>query len=193
MRLFILFLVTTLLSCGQSREEKFLREMAEKMRSQELIDLKLLENSKAEFEKSQIEIKKFQITRSVFHREEKIVMNVSMGKEPVIEIEGKNGTPYAIATAYLTGTIQSPERSVPWLREDFSFDIAGGVEPGEIFKVRLTPNPFSEWGRVDAPSNAIFTAEPRYLKNAKGEYLYRSSFSKLESDRLKELKEKYGR
>jgi hypothetical protein len=54
----------------------------------------------------------------------------------------------AIKKIYIEGTLQTPGRSVPWVKESFNYEISGGVEPGESRAFSLAPNQFGAWGKV---------------------------------------------
>ena len=52
---------------------------------------------------------------------------------------------------------------------------------------------FSNWGKVDIPSDALFTVEVEQLDGANKESLFSvKSFSEEDANRLTELKKKYG-
>ena len=68
--------------------------------------------------------------------------------QAVISFTLENKTTIAIKGISMEGTLQTPGRSVPWLKDSFSHDIKGGVEPGERREFDLTPNMFGEWGKV---------------------------------------------
>ena len=51
---------------------------------------------------------------------------------------------------------------------------------------------FSDWGEVDAPKDAILTAEVTQLDGANGEELYSTNnFGETEQERLEELLKSY--
>ena len=52
---------------------------------------------------------------------------------------------------------------------------------------------FSDWGKVDAPADAIFTVTVEQLDGADGEPIYSTrELSERDLERLNELKKKYG-
>ena len=79
--------------------------------------------------------------------------------QPVIAMTVTNGTDKAIARAFFIGTLASPNRSVPWVKDDFNHSISGGIEPGETQKWSLAPNMFSKWGSVKPNKDAVLTVE----------------------------------
>ena len=91
--------------------------------------------------------------------------------EPRIDITVKNGTESPVSRAYFHGVVKSPERSIPWIEEDFNYRIPGGLEPGEQARWKLTPNMFSDWGTVDVPKEAVMTVTVERLDGADGEEL----------------------
>jgi hypothetical protein len=56
-----------------------------------------------------------------------------------------NNLSYAVSGLYIRTVLKSAERTVPWLDSTMSFDVAGGVEPGEArtikgFGISLLPS-----------------------------------------------------
>ena len=93
-----------------------------------------------------------------------------------------------LSRAYFTGTLASPNRSVPWIKDDFNYEISGGLEPGEEVTWYLAPNMFSDWGKVDAPKDAVFTVEVTQLDGPDEEEMYSvNNFGEDEQERLEEL------
>jgi hypothetical protein len=92
-----------------------------------------------------------------------------------------------VKRAHFVATLASPGRSVPWLKDDFSYEISGGLEPGESAEWHLAPNMFSDWGKVDAPADAVLTVQTVKLEGANGEILD-GSFSDEDQKRLDALK-----
>ena len=116
-----------------------------------------------------------------------------MGKQPIIELTVKNGTSEAVSRAYFEGTLASPKRSVPWHKDTFNYGISGGLEPGEEASWSLAPNMFSDWGKIDAPKDAVFTVTVEQLDGPDGEPIYSTrAFSEHDQERLDELKKEYG-
>jgi hypothetical protein len=165
-------------------------EIERKKKEQAKIEIEELYAAQSLTEQHRQELSKFEIKRSRFYKRKSGTYYVT--EEPVIELTVKNGTGEAISRAYFTGTLSSPNRSVPWLKDDFNYQIAGGLEPGEETTWYLAPNMFSEWGTVDAPKNTILTVETIKLDGADGEELYSiNSFGEEEKERLEELLESY--
>ncbi len=67
-------------------------------------------------------------------------------EEPVIAFRIENNSEIAIGRIFLHGVVQTPGRSIPWIDENVSYVIRGGLEPGESDDLRLAPNRFGEWG-----------------------------------------------
>lgn len=163
------------------------REAREK--EQALVEIKELQAKLASAEQARSQLEKFTVTRSRFSMRER---EYSIRKEPMIQIAVHNGTDKPISRAYFKGTIATPGRSIPWLVQDFNYQIPGGLEPGESAEWTLAPNMFSDWGKVDAPADAVFTVEVERLDGADSEALYDArGLSEREESRLKQLKEKY--
>ncbi len=171
-----------------SESNRVLEKRREKEKLQALQEIKELREKKANAEKAKQEMQNFQIIRSRYYIEK----GTFMGKEPIIELTVRNNTPYAVSRAYFEGTVASPDRSVPWIKEEFNYMIRGGLEPGEEASWRLSPNMFSEWGTVEVPSDAILTVTVERLDGPDGEPVYSSlEFDEYDKQRLQELEKKY--
>ena len=116
-----------------------------------------LKNDKNEAEKNIEELKKVEIIKSEFYNEKD--NKYSLHPQPIIDITVKNNTDKAIARIFATGTVKTEGREIPWIKEDFDYTINGGIEPGETYSTKLSPNIFSKWGESRVGENAIFTVE----------------------------------
>lgn len=169
--------------------ERVRAERKERERQQAIDEIRELEEEFAKVEDAREQLKKFKVIRSRFHMREREFM----GKQPIIELTVKNGTGQAVSRGYFEGTLASPDRSVPWHQDTFNYSISGGLEPGEEASWSLAPNMFSDWGKVDAPADAVFTVTVEQLDGADGEPIYSTrEFGERERQRLTDLKKKYG-
>lgn len=163
-------------------------ERKAKEREQALQEIAELQIKQQQAESARAALASFEVTRSRFYKEPQRYGS----PKPVIELSVKNGTEHAVARAYFEGTIASPGRSVPWLKDTFNYSISGGLEPGEEAKWSLAPNMFSKWGSVEAPEDAIFTVIAYRLDGVDGEPLLTTdSFSERDAKRLAELQKQY--
>jgi len=163
-------------------------ERERKQQEQAIQEIKELEKKKTEFVGAREKLKNFKITRSRFYKRK----DELTGMQLIIELSVENGTGKPISRAYFKGTLSSPKRSVPWHVDTFNYSISGGLEPGEKAKWSLAPNKFSDWGKVDAPKDAVFTVTVERLDGPEGKVLFAADqFSKRDEERLSELKEKY--
>lgn len=168
--------------------ERIKAERHARERTQALEEIRELEEKRQISVEAREELKKFEVLRSRFTMREREFM----GKQPIIELTVKNGTSSPVSRAYFEGTIASPNRSVPWLKDTFNYSISGGLEPGEEATWSLAPNMFSDWGKVDAPADAVFTVTVERLDGPDGEALYSvRGFGEREAQRLSELKSRY--
>lgn len=166
------------------RSEQLARE-----KTQALEEIKELEQKQQASLKSVEELKKVQVIRSRFS----LVPQKYGNPKPLIELTVRNGLDKAISRIYFVGTISSEGRSIPWLKEQFNYEISGGLEPNENGIWDLAPNMFSKWGKVDAPSDAIFTVVVEKVDGADGKTMYSTNdFTEKQQERLNELKKKYG-
>lgn len=159
-----------------------------KQREQALEEIRELRAKQASAEQARVELTNFQVLRSRFYQRKE-----RYGRpQPVIELRVKNGTAHPVSRAYFVGTAATPGRAIPWIKEDFNFEIAGGLEPGEEKAWTLEPNMFSDWGRAEVPADAVFTVEVVKLDGADGEVLFSArAFDERDQRRLKSLLEKY--
>ena len=131
---------------------------------------------------SQDMLAKVEVVKSRFYKKKS-----SFTTQPVIDLTVKNGTDKAISHIYFEGVLASPNRSVPWLKDTFNYEIKGGLEPGETADWSLAPNMFSEWGETKAPKDAILTVRVTRLDDADGKEFANSEGA---SDETKERFEK---
>lgn len=161
---------------GDSRRESDLKTLTE------------LRNRKIEFEKKLAALRVFRVLDAKYYKEDSIA-----GKYPVIELTVQNDTQYSVKCAYFRGVVSSPGRSVPWINGTFIHTISGGIEPGEKANWKLAQNKYMEWGRDDAPADALFTVTVYRLDGPDDKELFGDAeFSEYDQKRLEELESKYG-
>lgn len=170
--------------------EKIKKEIERKKKEQAKIEIDELYEKRALANQDRLMLEKFEIKRSRFYIRKSGTYYIT--EEPVIELTVYNGTDKAVSRAYFTGTLASPNRSIPWLKDDFNYSISGGLEPGEEVTWSLAPNRFGEWASVDAPKDAILTVEVNRLDGPNGEEIYSvNNFGEYEQERLDELLASY--
>lgn len=164
-------------------------ERERKEREQALIEIEELKKKEATASASKQQLAAFTVSKSRFYLQEE---KYSYRPKPVIEITVKNGTQSAVSRAYFKGTVASPGRSIPWIVEDFNYEIRGGLEPGEQQSWSLLPNQFGEWGKVDPPKDAVFTVEVVRLDGADKKALFDAEgFTESDQARLELLTKRY--
>lgn len=167
--------------------DRILKERKERERTQALNEIKELEEKKAQAEQDKKDILKFEILRSRFYLEESFI-----GKKPIIELTVKNNTAHAVSRAYFEGTLASPGRTIPWVKQAFNYSIPGGLEPGEEASWTLAPNMFSEWGTVDVPADAVLTVTVEKLDGPDDKVIYSSKgYTEYDEMRMQKLKDRY--
>lgn len=172
-----------------AQAEQIQAERKAREKEQALAEIRELVAKREQAEQAEQQLDKFQVVRSRFYMRERQYR----GEQPIIELTVKNGTEQAVSRAYFSGTIASPDRSVPWHQDQFNYSISGGLEPGEEATWTLAPNRFSDWGKVDAPADAVFTVIVEQLDGPDGEALYSiRDFSERDRKRLAELEKQYG-
>lgn len=170
-------------------EERARREAKrkERERQQALQEIEELKEAREQARQARAQLDEFVVDRSRFYKESRRYG----GDRPRIDLAVTNGTDYAISRAYFEGTLSTPGRSVPWLEETFNYSISGGLEPGESAEWNLSPNQFSEWGRVDERDDMVFTVVTTRLDGPDGEPLFEDNFSESDERRLQKLKEQF--
>jgi len=147
-------------------------------------ELEKLEAAEAKAGLARAELVKFEVLRSRFYVEE-----TSWSKYPTVELTVRNGTDHPISRAYFIGTVATPGRAIPWIKEEFNHSIPGGVEPGEEVAWELTLREYGPWGRVEVPDDAVLTVEVVQLDGPDGEPLFSSrGFTEEDARRLEELR-----
>lgn len=160
-------------------------EMKAREEAQAKAEIAELLERKERAAKDKASLANFVVERSRFYR----VPQEYIGPKTVIELTVKNGTGAAVSRAYFRGTLATPGRAVPWIRDEFNYEIRGGLEPGESATWYLEPNMFSDWGQVEAREDAVFTVEVLRLDGADSNALFdASAFSEDDEKRLANLK-----
>ena len=173
-----------------AKGEKIQIEIEKKKKEQANVEIEELYQKMKQAEKDKIMLIKFEVKRSRFYKRKEGTYYIT--EETIIELTVINKTDKAVSRVYFTGTLASPNRSVPWIKSDFNYEISGGIESGEEATWYLTPNMFSDWGEVDAPKDAILTVEVKKLDGADGEEIYSvNNFGEDEQERLEELLANY--
>ncbi|MEI7230195.1 DUF6694 family lipoprotein [Pectobacterium carotovorum] len=171
-----------------SYADKIRKERAERQKLQVRQEIAELEQKQKTAEVSLKLLEAFKVARPRFYFEKK-----EYGKDqPIISLSVENGTTKAVSRAYFKGVIASPGREVPWFTDTFSYQISGGLEPGEKADWNLAPNPYSNWGNAAAPADAVFTITVIRIDDAQGNPVFGDSeFTERDADRLAEIRAKF--
>lgn len=130
-------------------------------------------------------LSRFVIERSRFTRSD-----TGFGSDNVIELSVRNDTARAVSRAYFHAVLLTPGREMPWVDDDFNYQITGGLEPDESATWRLSPNMFGAWG--NAPSDRddlVLIVRSVRLDGADGESITGERFTKGDAERLRALLE----
>lgn len=169
--------------------ERIKQEQLEREKKEALEEIKKLEDRKAYAEQSKEELKKIEIINAQFKQAENKYISQ---KEPAIKLVVKNNTNKAISRIYCIGTVKSIGREIPWIKEDFNYSIAGGLEAGETATWYLAPNMFSKWGSVETPKDAFFEVEVVEIEGADNKSIASiRDFTEEENIKLQNLKAKF--
>ena len=171
------------------RADQILRERRSREREQAIRTLTRLEEKQAKAKSDQQQLARFSIDNARYY----------MGKspygapEPVIDLEVTNNTDKVVSELSLRGIVTSPDRSQPWVDEQFYYVVPGGIEPGETLAWSLAPNRFGPWGEPQIPSNAELTVRLEGLRGADEQPLWDSlALSESEVTKLERLRTEYG-
>lgn len=90
--------------------------------------------------------------------------------KPIISLNISNKSESPIKKIFVSATLQSPERAIPWLEDDFNYQFSGGLEPGELKRLDLAPNMFSSWGKLpdEAARKGVLTLRLNSVEDASG-------------------------
>lgn len=66
-------------------------------------------------------------------------------EQPVIAFKVRNEGQVAVKTIFVDGVVETPGRSIPWISDEFNYSFPGGLEPGEVQQLELSPNMFGGW------------------------------------------------
>lgn len=78
---------------------------------------------------------------------------VGFVEQPIISFTILNEGTIALKRIFMHGKVQTPGRAIPWVEDDFNYEFPGGLEPKEKQTLNLSPNMFSDWGKV--PKEAV--------------------------------------
>ena len=139
-------------------------------------------------ERCRKEVSKFKILFSTF---EKKGTNPA-APWPTVTVSVKNETEHAISKVYFRCTLITPGRTIPWLVEKLDRQNPGGIEPGEEMTFAFAQMPMSEWGKTQAPSDAVLDVEVERLDGPDGTPLFPIYiFGEHGENRLSYLRSKY--
>lgn len=156
------------------------------LRARDARELQELEAQKDSVDRSRAELQKFVVSQARFYKRPS-----GFGlPDPVVEMSVRNGTGHAISRAYFVGTLTSPGRSVPWVKDKFEYQVRGGLEPGEHGSWRIWLNSLSDWS-AKTPNDAVLNVEVVRLDGPDGSTLYSTAgFGEKEAQRLMVLRAK---
>ncbi len=108
--------------------------------------------------------------------------------EPVIDLKVTNNSGIALSRLFFHGVVSTPGRTIPWIAEDFNYEISGGLEHGETKHLRLAPNRFAKWGNDETQGrkDLVFTVTVVNASDA-GKKKLAGEFGKGDEERLSKL------
>ena len=111
--------------------------------------------------------------------------------EPVLDFKVTNGSGVALSRIFFHGIVSTPGRTIPWIEDDFNYEIPGGLEKGETRHLRLAPNQFSKWGTQETQGRKDLVSAVSVV-NAAGPdgKMLAPVFGKNDHERLTELLKK---
>jgi len=175
----------------KERETKQIEEMRSEIAELESQLANMLED-KRQAEALKSEINKIGVSKTRLYWRDP--GKYSYTKDLILEVTVTNNLDTAISRVLMTGTLATPGRKVPWLVEDFNYQIAGGLEPGETQTWSLAPNEYSgDWRNTPKDrDDTVFTVEVRNVEGPDGEKLFDISYDQAAfekaSGRLEKLR-----
>jgi hypothetical protein len=81
--------------------------------------------------------------------------------QPVLAFKVANSTGVPLSRLYFHGVVSTPGRKIPWVEDEFNYEVSGGLENGESKSLTLSPNMFSNWGKSDTQgrNDLVFTVK----------------------------------
>lgn len=111
-----------------------------------------------------------------------------LGQQGVIEIHAKNVLDEAVSEVAFRAVVSTPGRTVPWLTDSFTYEIDGGLEPGEEVTWELMPPMLGDWDELPEDRNLVLTMKTTRAVKASGETI-EGDFTPEDADRLSTLRE----
>jgi hypothetical protein len=101
----------------------------------------------------------------------------------------KNNTGRTLSTIAFNIKTFAPGREVPYLNDDFKYEIPGGIQAGETLEWQLEPNTFlnDEWNR-DVP-NGIIQIKAIACVDPSGATIFQDTWSAEKDKLMQTLKE----
>ena len=111
-------------------------------------------------------------------------------REHFIEFDIYNGTPEAISSLRLTGTITVQGRSIPYFEGKLNVGFPGGLEPEEKQHFKTEFNRWHDWAKAPKPKGSVLSLQAIEAYGAKDRPLWKNSFTDKEEEKLSKAKEK---
>jgi len=126
---------------------------------------------------------KFVVERSRFRQTDTGFM-----RENVIDLAVRNETGRAVSRAYFRAVLLTPGREMPWVDDEFNYQITGGLEPGESATWSLSPNRFGAWAKApEDRDDLVLVVRPVRLDGADGASMTGDRFTENDAERLTTL------
>lgn len=77
------------------------------------------------------------------------IKNDGFLEKPIISFSIDNTTGKTISRASFYAVLTSKDRKVAWIKDSFSYNFKGGLNPHEKQDLALAPNMFSDWGKLE--------------------------------------------
>jgi len=106
--------------------------------------------------------------------------------QPVVTLTIKNNSKQTISKIFIKASLKSPKRSIPWVSDDFEFNIAGGLEPGEQKIKTYEPTDFI-WKDGQGKKDATLQLSVTELQGAGDEVLHKLEINEEDQNRIAKL------
>jgi len=131
---------------------------------------------------------KAQLAKFAFERAAYYMEQNGFIKEPVLDLVVRNNTDQVVTRFHARGVLSVPGRATPLVNEEFNYTIKGGMKPGEVQRFKLSPNMFSEWGKVSQERGVpTLTVKAQRLEGLDEKKLFEAEFTDEAAARLATL------
>lgn len=164
-----------------------------------LADAKIKERAQAELKSVTSEIAELERRKAGAEKSKELLSKIVVADpkfywagdyfgKPIVDFKVTNSTGMPLSRLFFHGVVSTPGRAIPWIDEDFNYEVPGGLEPGESKHLHLAPNRFSKWGTAETEGrkDLVLTVTVTNAEDANKKEIA-DEFGKKDDDRLQKL------